>query len=103
VGNLKKNKKAEELLFELAMFLAMSARTVEEEKIGLGSIRLISALSKLIELSEVTSSLEKNDFLLTIKSKLDRGESAFLEDRSAYVMCLNNLAKDFMEEAKKRY
>ena len=89
----------DKLLFDLAFFLATSAREIEDYP-AYGSLRLITALSRLIELSKQVSGLRESDFLTKVKKEIDGNYKQIMFDKKVYVNMLDNVLEMFINESK---
>ncbi len=101
VGNKKKDE-GNEYLFELATFLAVSASGCMDEPPSYGSLRLIEALSKLIDLPKHVSCLSEDKFLKGIKNDIDEKSSLILSNMEEFNGFIDELVSRFVIELKER-
>ena len=89
-------------LFELATFLATSARGCVDEPPLYGPLRLIDGISRLAELPKYASCLSRDSFLEEVKKKIDENRGLVMYDQERFVRFLDGLVIDFAQEVKRR-
>jgi hypothetical protein len=82
--------------FRLATFLVTAARDVIDEPAIYGPLRMLDAIDRLM--------VEQfgDDFLREIQPRLAEDKYKVMSDRDAFVAALDDLAKAFALEAKRR-
>jgi hypothetical protein len=98
----KKENTGNEYLFELATFLAMSARGCIDEPPSYGPFRLIDALSRLIDLPKHAACLSEDKFLENIKKEVDEKKYLVMSDMKKFRKFLDEMVSRFAVELKKR-
>lgn len=94
----EKEETGDQFLFELAMYMAVNARNVWDMP-KYGSSRLITALSKLIDMPKYVKTLKEDEFLNAVKEEIDCKKYLNLKDKDAYVKFLDHLVELFYERA----
>lgn len=95
----EKEKTDDQFLFELATYMAVNARNVEDMP-KYGSLRLITALSKLIDMPKYVKALKEDEFLNAVKEEIDCKKYLILKDKDVYVKFLDHLVELFYEHAR---
>ncbi len=95
-------KKADEYIFDLAAYLATSARGCVDEPHLYGPLRLIEALSRLVDLPNYASCLGQDTFLEDIKKQIDEGKTSVMYNSEQFIRLLDNLVTQFAREIKRR-
>ncbi len=98
----EKTDKGNEYLFELATFLATSARGCIDEPPSYGPFRLIDALSRLIDLPKYSACLSEDKFLKDVKKEVDEKKYLVMSDMKEFHRFLEELVSRFAIELKKR-
>lgn len=91
-----------EYVFGLATYLLTSARGCIEEPKLYGPLRLVDAISRLASLSDHAEGVERDEFLLRAKSKIDINKQLVMESEEEFVKFLDSLLREFTAELKKR-
>lgn len=91
-----------EYLFELAIFLATSARNCIDEPPLYGPFRLLDALSRLADFPEHDESLDKDSFLKEVKAFVDEKKFLVTTDVEGFTRAADELVERFAKELKKR-
>jgi hypothetical protein len=91
-----------EFLFEIAVFLATSARGCVDEPPLYGPLRLIDALSKLADLPRHAPGLNDDAFLRHVKAEIDEKADLLMLNPEEFVRFLDELIHQFVLELKKR-
>lgn len=101
---MKEEKKltGDEYLFEIAVFLATSARGCIDEPPLYGPFRLIDGLSRLIDLPEYASCLSDDKFLKRMKAEIDEKKFLVMFDPEEFREFLDELVYQFSRELKER-
>ncbi|MGC8961951.1 MAG: DUF6092 family protein, partial [Candidatus Bathyarchaeia archaeon] len=89
-------------LFELACFLAMSARGCVDEPHLYGPLRLIDGLSRLVELSGHISCISRDPFLEKIRDQIEENKALVMHNREKFIGFLDHLVLEFAREIKRR-
>lgn len=92
-----------EYLFELALFLATSARNCIEEPPAYGPLRLLDALSRLADFPKYAPSLNEDPFLQEMKVFVDERKFLVTTDVKGFRQAAEELVERFAKELKKRY
>jgi hypothetical protein len=92
-----------EYLFELALFLATSARNCIEEPPLYGPFRLLDALSRLVDLPKHTPGLSEDKFLNEVKAFVDEKKFLVTTDVEGFKKAADELVGRFGKELKRRY
>ena len=93
----------EDGLFELALFLLISARGCVDEPRIYGSFRLMDALSRLCDVYSKSEMLEPDEFLSKIKQQVDRKQYKSIQSEAEFVKSMDDLVVKFTDELKRRY
>jgi hypothetical protein len=91
-----------EYLFELALFLATSARNCIDEPPLYGPFRLLDALSRLADFPEHDESLDKDPFLKEVKAFVDEKKFLVTSDVEGFTQAADELVERFAKELKRR-
>ncbi|MEM2122583.1 MAG: DUF6092 family protein [Candidatus Bathyarchaeia archaeon] len=94
--------KSEEHLFELASFLAVSARGCVDEPHLYGPLRLIDGLSRLVELSRHIPCIGSDPFLERVRDQIENNKTLVMYDREKFINFLDFLVLEFAREIKRR-
>jgi nitroreductase len=92
----------QQYIFELSLFLLTAARGCVTEPKIYGSLRLVEAVSKLMDLRLGTVA-NRDLFLIQMKKKLDRGESIVMSSEAAFLKFMDDLIVEFINELESRY
>jgi len=92
-----------EYLFELALFLATSARNCIEEPPLYGPFRLLDGLSRLADLPKHTTGLSEDIFLNEMKAFVDEKKFLVTTDVEGFKKAADELVERFAKELKRRY
>lgn len=98
----RKRKSGNEYLFDLALFLIMSARGCIDEPPLYGPLRLINAISKIADFPKYAQCLKEDKFLIKMKKKIERKMDLVMYDQEKFKNFLDMLVKDFSIELKRR-
>ena len=90
-------------LFEIAVFLATSARGCIDEPPLYGPFRLLDALSKLADLPKYATDLNPDPFLKEIKAIVDEKKFLVMYDVDGFQRAIDEIVEKFAKELKKRY
>jgi len=90
-------------LFEIAVFLATSARGCIDEPPLYGPFRLLDALSKLADFPEYETGLNPDPFLKEIKTIVDEKKFLVMYNIEEFKRALDEIVEKFAKELKKRY
>ena len=101
---MKEEKKVtgDEYLFEIAVFLATSARGCMDEPPLYGPFRLIDGLSRLIDLPKYAPCLSDDAFLKRMKAEIDEKKFLVMFDPEGFRKFLDELVYQFSRELKER-
>jgi len=99
----EKKLTGDEYLFEIAVFLATSARGCIDEPPLYGPFRLLDALSKLAKLPEYATDLTPDPFLKEIKAIVDEKKFLVMYDVEGFKRAIDEIVEKFAKELKKRY
>lgn len=94
---------AHEYLFGLALFLLTSARGCVDEPLMYGPLRLLDAISRLVNLSKYGECIEEDPFLLKAKEKIDQNKYMVMSSEEKFVEFMDHLIREFTVELKRRY
>mgnify|MGYP001594152721 CR=1 FL=1 len=92
-----------EYLFELALFLATSARNCIDEPPLYGPFRLLDALSRLADLTKHAAGLEEDPFLEEAKAFVDEKKFLVTSNAEGFRQAADELVERFAKELKRRY
>jgi hypothetical protein len=92
-----------EYLFELALFLATSARNCIEEPPLYGPFRLLDALSRLTDFPKHATELSEDEFLKEVKAFVDEKKFLVTSDVEGFKKATDELVQRFAKELKRRY
>ena len=90
-------------LFEVAVFLATSARGCIDEPPLYGPFRLLDALSKLAVFPEYARGLNPDPFLKEIKTIVDEKKFLVMYDVDGFKRAVDEIVGKFAKELQKRY
>jgi len=91
-----------EYLFDLALFLATSARNCIDEPPLYGPFRLLDALSRLADFPEHDKSLNRDTFLKEVKVFVDEKKFLVTTDVEGFTQAADELVERFAKELKRR-
>jgi len=91
-----------EYLFELALFLATSARNCIEEPPLYGPFRLLDALSRIADFPQHDLSLNKDPFLEEVKVFVDEKKFLVTTDVMGFTGAADELVRRFAKELRRR-
>jgi hypothetical protein len=91
-----------EYLFELALFLATSARNCIDEPPLYGPFRLLDAMSRLTDLPKHAAGLDKDPFLEEAKAFVDEKKFLVTSDAEGFRQAADELVERFAKELKRR-
>jgi len=91
-----------EYLFELALFLATSARNCIDEPPLYGPFRLLDAISRLADLPENAECLDEDLFLKEVKAFVDEKKFLVTTDVEGFTRAADELVGKFAKELKRR-
>jgi len=91
-----------EYLFELALFLATSARNCIDEPPLYGPFRLLDAISRLAALPEHAEGLDEDPFLIEVKAFVDEKKFLVTTDVEGFTRAADDLVERFAKELKRR-
>ncbi len=91
-----------EFVFNLSTYLLTSARGCIDEPLLYGPLRLIEALSRLATLSRHARCVEKDDFLLAAKKKIDDNKYVVMQSEEEFEKFLDSMIREFTTELKRR-
>lgn len=92
----------EKYVFDLALFLASSARGCIDEPPAYASFRLLDALERIIELPAHIPYLKSDPFLERVKGMIEENKYLVLTDLERFKGFLDSLVREMAKEAKKR-
>ena len=101
MGNLEK-RSISSYLFELAAYMATSARGCLEEPQSYGTFRLIDALGRVLRIQDYLPEAEKDQFLEKIREDIERNKFLKLTNPKAFEQFIDDLILELSKEAKKR-
>jgi hypothetical protein len=91
-----------EYLFELALFLATSARNCIDEPPLYGPFRLLDALSRIADFPQHDLSLNKDPFLEEVKVFVDEKKFLVTTDVEGFTRAADELVRRFARELRRR-
>ncbi|HUK51590.1 MAG TPA: DUF6092 family protein [Terriglobales bacterium] len=91
-----------EYIFELATYFVTSARGCIDEPLLYGPFRLLDGLSRLALISDFVPCVEKDEFLLAMKKKVDADKYIVTRSEEEFTKFLDSLVKEFTAELKRR-
>ena len=94
-------RSAADALFDLALYLVCSARLAVDENLGLASLRLTEAASRLIA-AAADLGVDAGEFLEREKGVLDVEKMKVMHDVPGYVAALDEIQARFVAETKRR-
>lgn len=92
----------DDYLFEIATFLATSARGCMDEPHLYGPFRLIDALSRLLDLPKYAPCLSEDPFFDQIKKEIDEKKFLVISDVEGFKNFLDHLIRELARELKRR-
>jgi len=99
----EKKPTGNDYLFEVAVFLATSARGCIDEPPLYGPFRLLDALSKLAVFPEYARGLDPDTFLKEIKAIVDEKKFLVMYDVDGFKRAIDEIVEKFAKELQKRY
>jgi hypothetical protein len=93
---------SKEYVYDLATYLLASARGCIEEPPMYGPLRLVESLSRLAAISQYADCIEKDDFLLKAKKKIDENKYVVMQSEEEFTKFLDSMIKEFTVELKRR-
>jgi hypothetical protein len=90
-------------LFEIAVFLATSARNCIDEPPLYGPFRLLDALSKIADLPKHAPCLKEDPFLQEVKAIVDEKKFLVVYGGEEFKKAIDEVVEMFAKELKKRY
>ena len=99
----EKKPTGNDYLFEVAVFLATSARGCIDEPPLYGPFRLLDALSKLAVFPEYARGLNPDPFLKEIKTIVDEKKFLVMYDVDGFKRAIDEIVEKFAKELQKRY
>lgn len=97
-----KEKSGEEYLFEIEAFLISSAKGCLWEPKLYGSLRLLTAFSKIALLPDYVSGLKRDEFLLNLRKEIDEKNILVMTDPEKFKEAIMDISIKFAKEIKKR-
>lgn len=101
MGNIEK-RSLSNYLFELATYMAASARGCLEEPQSYGTFRLIDALGRVLKIQDYLPEAEKDRFLEKVREDIERNKFLKLTNPKAFEQFIDDLILELAKEAKKR-
>ena len=101
MGNIEK-RAISNYLFQLATYMAASARGCLEEPQSYGTFRLIDALGRVLKMQDYLPEAERDPFLEKIREDVERNKFLMLTDPKAFEQFIDDLILELTKEAKKR-
>ncbi len=95
-------RSVKEYLFELAAYMASSAKGCLEEPPSYGTFRLIDALGRVLKIQEYLPDGEKDPFLEELMGDIERNKFLKSSNPEAFERFLDDLILKLAREAKKR-
>jgi hypothetical protein len=95
-------KDVNEAVFEFAIFLATSARGCIEEPQFYGSLRLLDALSRFVNMCKSLESYSPDPFLEEAKKRIDENTDLIMSDQGKFKEFTDDLVRDFAKELRRR-
>jgi hypothetical protein len=98
------SKHVNEILFDIATFLVMSARGCVDEPDLYAPFRLLDAISRLVESSRNLESYVPDSFLEEVKKRIDEKKDSLslASDQEQFRGFIDGLVRDFAKELKSR-
>jgi hypothetical protein len=93
---------AESPLFDPLVYLIASSRDCLDGPILYAALRMVEAVSRIIEVSAETPGVGRDEFLADAKRRIDEAKDNVMADRDGFVAWLDELLFDFATEAKRR-
>jgi|HubBroStandDraft_2_1064218.scaffolds.fasta_scaffold1573330_1 hypothetical protein len=93
---------AESPLFDPLVYLVASARDCLDGPIIYAALRMVEAVSRLVEASAALPGLGEDEFLNEARRRIDEEKDQVMADRERFVAWLDSLLFDFATEAKRR-
>lgn len=97
-----KEKSGEEYLFEIEAFLISSAKGCLWEPKLYGSLRLLTAFSKIALLPDYVPGLKRDEFLLNLRKEIDEKNILVMTDPEKFKEAIMDISIKFAKEIKKR-
>lgn len=68
-----------------------------------GPLRLVDAISRLVEIYSKTDKLKTDTFLLKAKEEIDKNKYSVMASEDEFVRFIDKLIVEFTDELKRRY
>jgi len=95
--------RAEEHIFEMALFLLTAARGCVGEPKIYGSFRLVDAVSRLTDIYARSDSLKPDPFLIKAKREIDANKYRVMASDEEFIQFMDRIILEFADELKRRY
>jgi len=89
-------------LFDPLVYLVASARDCLDGPILYAALRMVEAVSRLVEAAGDVPGLADDAFLADAKRRIDEEKDTVMADRDRFVAWLDGLLFDFASEARRR-
>jgi hypothetical protein len=89
-------------LFDPLVYLVASARDCLDGPILYAALRMVEAVSRLVEAAGEVPGLADDPFLADAKRRIDEEKDTVMADRERFVTWLDGLLFDFASEARRR-
>jgi len=99
----KEPSSVEQHIFELALFLVTAARGCVEEPHMYGPLRLMDAVSRLIDLYSKTDLLKRDEFLIAAKKQIEENIDKVMVSDEEFVKFMDDVVREFTDETVRRY
>ena len=96
------HRDAEDIVFDLVLYLVTCARLNLDEKPIYGAFRLIEGASRLIEAAEELTGAEADPFLVEQRAAIERNKARMTLDKEGFRAWLADLARAMAAEATRR-
>ena len=97
-----KAQSPEDHIFELSLYLLTSARGCVGEPHIYGPLRLMEAISRLVDLYSTTNSLRPDPFLQMAKKEIDENKYQVMASEDDFIAFMDKLIIEFTDELKRR-
>jgi len=91
-----------DFVFNMATYLITSARGCIDDPLLYGPLRLIEALSRLATIPEHAPCIERDEFLVEAKKKIDENKQVVMQSEEEFTKFLDSLVREFTVELKRR-
>jgi len=98
----EKAQSPEEHIFELSLYLLTAARGCVGEPHIYGPLRLVEAISRLVDIYSTTDTIHADPFLQKAKKEIDENKYQVMASEENFIAFMDKLIVEFTDEMKRR-